>query len=85
MRRQCELIVFAPLPFAFALALSRSLTLSLYEQLLIETGVASSVATPLADSDKRFNLNVDMVRVCVQELYSTCVHMHIWTIVPTLA
>lgn len=85
MRRQCELIVFAPLPFAFALALSRSLTLSLNEQLLIETGVASSVATPLADSDKRFNLNVDMVRVCVQELYGTCVHMHIWTIVPTLA
>lgn len=77
MRRQCELIVFAPLLFAFALALSRSLTLSLYEQLLIETGVASSVATPLADSDKRFNLNVDMVRVCVQELYGTCVHMHI--------
>lgn len=68
MRRQCELIVFAPLPFAFALALSRSLTLSLYEQLLIETGVASSVATPIADNDKRCVLNVDMVWVCVQEL-----------------
>lgn len=75
MRRQCELIVFALLPFAFALALS--LTLSLYEQLLIETGVASSVATPLADSDKRCDLNVDMVCVCTRIIRNMCTHAYL--------
>lgn len=80
MRRQCELIVFALLPFAFPLALS--FTLSLYEQLLIETGVASSVATPLADSDKRCDLNVDMVCVCVYKDYKehvyTCIFQQLY-------